>query len=848
MKKTISMFLAVCILAGTMMNGTAAQAAVSENVLFFESFDGDSELDNSIWEYANNVRVENGELLIANGNYPLLRLPNMNGKKSYELSYRVKFEQAGGAWKAYNEKGGAYVGFGSAVPGMGFSWIRNEPRDGIMNSAADINKWYTIKIEFCTDSFNRYTKWTLLDELGKIADVQARAELYNGTDGTVIPGSAEVTVEKIYFWNDGNKGNIHVDDIMLKEVTPNELIIENFAAAYRDTKLWVNNEHGVTEDGVMTINAGEYPYFKLPNSLDTEKAYRVSYKIKGTTASASSNVHELYKAYSDVGGANFIGYRPGKGFTCEGNEWKEPFVVDGAEYEKLNEWYLVEVEFCQSKKNGYSKWTIRDAEGNELFSKMEEGGLKKYTDGEGFIDQNLAGTNICLWNNMADAPVVVDDITVSLVPTERNYDLLLEETFDAENLDKLKENGNGWHGEGGGTVTVADGTLQLNKGAWIYFDVPNKTNQAAYKVSYDIKVTGESVSESEGILPNTSLVANTAPDYLLGVYNPLRGLSAHKLDFDPKHTIPVSQANDKWYTVTVEFSENEDNSFEKCTLTDTATGEVVGKYSHPYLESGSSSEKVTSNATSYYFWNRGGEGAVAYIDNVKFERISSLRFDSETDITATDYFGNQVKVTDGITTAAAKFDMQFTAAVTQESAAAGITLKEKNNGALVPAQVLADGRTAALVLEQLLKANTTYILGIADTVKSESGDVLDGAVTIEFTTAAAENVKAAIDTLPAANIGELTPGATISVGGVIVNPTADTKTATMVAVFYADGVLTDMQSDKTWSAAAGKAQRMDFKIKVPNDMSRIDKMKIFLWSNLSEMVPYGKYRELLPAE
>lgn len=830
-----------------MVFGLVVQAAEGENILYHEDFDGEAALDAN-WDYSSHGTVSGGELLVANGKYPLLKLPAMENGKSYELSYKVKFEQAGGAWKCYNEVARAYMGFGSAVPGRGFSWIRNEPKDGVMNGAADLNKWYTVKIEFCTDSANRYTKWTLLDETGKIVDAQARAALYSGTEGSVISVDTEVSVKKIYFWNNGNSGNIHVDDIMLKEVVPTgELVIENFAGEFCDSNLWKNNTHGTIENGVMTIEAGKYPYFKLPDSLDTEKAYRVSYKIKGSTATANTGTQTLYKAYSDVGGANFIGYKPGQGFTCAGNDWTDTFIVTGAEYEKLNEWYLVETEFCQSAANGYSKWTIRDASGKELYSKRIEGGLKKYTGGEGFVTQNLAGTNICLWNNMSDASVAVDDFTVSLIPPKESSNVLLEETFDVVDLTALKANGNGWRGNGGGTVTVADGMLQLHKGAYIYFDILKKTNKNVYKVSYDIKVTGESVSESDGMLPNTALVANTSPDYLLGVYNPLKGLSTHKLDFAAEHTISVSQANDKWYTVTAEFSENADISFMKVTLIDKASGEIVGTYAHPYLEGGSSNQMITANATSYYFWNRGSDGSVAYIDNVKFEKIFPPYLNPDIDITATDYFGDSVKVTDGMTTMIEKIDMRFLTAITQESAAAGITLKEKD-GAAVLTQISADEKNVSMTFGQLLKANTTYVLSIADTVESTADIIFDGPITIEFITAAEEKAAAAINPLPVANLGALTAGGTFQVDAVVVNPGDNEVAATMIAAFYSDNVLVNAQISNPLSVSVGKTQRLNFDIAVPQDMSRIDLMKVFLWSDLSGLVPYGEYRELLPAE
>jgi len=707
-----------------------------------------------------------------------------------------------------------------------------------------LNKWYTVKVEFCTDPANRYSKWTLLDDMGNIIDCQARAALYSSYQN-VIPSNTEAIIKSIYFWNDGNSGNIHIDDITLKEVTPSELVIENFASDFRDSNLWVNNTHGTIANGVMTIEAGKYPYIKLPDSLNVEKAYKFSYKIMGTTRCNASDTEKyaLFKPYSDVGGANFVGYRPGQGFTCVGNDWTDSFKVTGPEYEKLNEWYMVEVEFCQSTTIGYSKWTIKDSAGKILYSKKINGGLKKYTDGEGFVTQNLAGSKICLWNNMSDAPVVIDDIKISQISGTISDTVLLDETFDVEDITALKNNGNGWRGNDGGIVTVENNELQLHSGAWIYFDIPQKTNVDAYRVSYDIKMTGVTGTERiNGVIPNTALVATGG--YLLGVYNPLLGLCPHKLDFSPQYTIPVSEANGKWYTVSVEFSENADISFMKCTLTDRESGQIVGVYNHPYLESDTSNAMVTNNSTSFYFWNRGGEGSIAYIDNVKFEKIDiSLDINVNTDIVAKDCFGNDVKLGDGVTPALTDIYMTFTDYVTQESAESSIMLREKD-GEEVLSNVSVVGKTVILNLEKLLKVGTTYELLINDTVSTAAGITLKGPVMIEFTTGTPPVVDAI--NVPAANLSELIPNGVLTIEVVSGNFTSIDKKATVISTFYSDTGLESVQIFDPVMVPAGEVNNWTVDINVPEDLSQIVLMKVFLWNDLTEMRPYLDSVELLP--
>ena len=642
--KIISIILAAAMLAGLVT--VSAAATTDENILYFEDFTGDSELDSAVWAYANHGNVSNGELLVATGKYPRLSLPDMEASKSYELSYKVKFEQAGGAWKVYNEIANAYLNFGCAVPGTGFSWEYNEPKDGICTNEADVNKWYTVKVEFCADPTNRYTKNTLLNEEGELVDYRVRSDLYNGAGiPAAIPTDTAVTVKPIYFWNDKNAGNIYVDDITLKEVRHNgEIFAETFSGT-RDAKVWVNNDHGTIENGSMTIEHGKYPYLKLPSALNTSDAFKISYKIKGTSASADTDAGKIFKPYVEKGGGNLVSYRPGYGFSVAANNWDEDFGVTGDEFKKLDTWYIAETEFCQSDSNGYVKWTIKNEAGEVLHTKEFAGGYKEFEGGEGYVTENLAGTNICLWNNMSEASVVIDDFTIS---------------------------------------------------------------------------------------------------------------------------------------------------------------------------------KVLEKATP-----------VLYID-------------VDTDINATDYSGKTAKLTDGITPALEKISMKFSDEVTKEAAEANIMLKEKDGEAVV-SEFSIDGKTVIMTLSELLVSGATYELVIEDTLKTENGVAVEGPVTIEFVAGASNDAVAKINTLPVKNLGELTAGGSIEVSAVVANPTNSDKNAVMIVAFYDGTLMVNAQLSEVKTVNPGKVETVPITVSVPQDITNITAMKVFMWHNLTGIAPYAEFEEVLPA-
>ena len=833
--KIISIILAAAMLAGLVT--VSAAATTDENILYFEDFTGDSELDSAVWAYANHGNVSNGELLVATGKYPRLSLPDMEASKSYELSYKVKFEQAGGAWKVYNEIANAYLNFGCAVPGTGFSWEYNEPKDGICTNEADVNKWYTVKVEFCADPTNRYTKNTLLNEEGELVDYRVRSDLYNGAGiPAAIPTDTAVTVKPIYFWNDKNAGNIYVDDITLKEVRHNgEIFAETFSGT-RDAKVWVNNDHGTIENGSMTIEHGKYPYLKLPSALNTSDAFKISYKIKGTSASADTDAGKIFKPYVEKGGGNLVSYRPGYGFSVAANNWDEDFGVTGDEFKKLDTWYIAETEFCQSDSNGYVKWTIKNEAGEVLHTKEFAGGYKEFEGGEGYVTENLAGTNICLWNSMSDASVVIDDFTISKV-AESDNPVLFNDDFSADTI-----NTDIWesHGE-----TVADGAMLISNGDWPTLKMPALSADNTYRFSYKVMApTANGEKDSDLLKVMHSDAAGNGRSF--GSYRPGYGFVFNSLNWgEPNFAYTQTGV---WYTVETMFCEKEGSQFTKWTVKD-EDGKVLFSNRVDSLWNANASVATTASVSGakIWFYNNSSSALDIYVDDVKLEKATPVLYiDVDTDINATDYSGKTAKLTDGITPALEKISMKFSDEVTKEAAEANIMLKEKDGEAVV-SEFSIDGKTVIMTLSELLVSGATYELVIEDTLKTENGVAVEGPVTIEFVAGAANDAVAKINTLPVKNLGELTAGGSIEVSAVVANPTNSDKNAVMIVAFYDGTLMVNAQLSEVKTVNPGKVETVPITVSVPQDITNITAMKVFMWHNLTGIAPYAEFEEVLPA-
>ena len=809
-KKILSIVLSVTMLAGT---AVAVRAENGNNIIYSEDFNGDTALDSS-WN-ANGGVVENDVLKIKQGGWPQLNFAGTADSKIYEFSYRMKFDMAGGTMMNYNR--GMDIGFGTAVPGTGIGNFKKYTSIDDLADITGLNVWYTVKAEFCTDAVHRYIKYTILDENGQELYAEKDNKIYK--NGTACGMFDSISLNNLCFWNKNNTGNVYIDDVVLKEIgeipESNVIFEEHFTDNKFDLSLW-EQQGAVFENDSMAIPQGKYPYLYIPDVSDKNSAYRLSYKIKGVT---NGNNVKIYGDRSSNRG--FGGYDSNLGFSFKALNVKD-YSVEYSTADYNNEQYTVEVDFCEKEGLQYTRWTLKNEYGDVLY-RTKVNGLWNSEKGETVTD-SIFGKRICFWNSGSnESTVYIDDVKLENIGSSINF----EEDFEVSDIEALYADGNGWRRNVNGSIE--DGKLKLPCGAYIYFDI-DKSKDAPYKISYDIMTTGETETTD-----GTALIVNDK--YLLGAYNPLVGLDTYKHTFDDVNTIPVSQANGKWYTVTAEINETKANGYMKYTLTDKAENKEVGSYTLPMLKD-EKDNAIEENAGAFYFWNRGGAENVTYIDNLKLEEIEQKMY--MTSVTALDLAENSLEITDNITPLIGKINIQLTSSVAEVN---GISLKAAD-GTDVDITAVPIGKNIVITLNEALKSNTDYTFAVTNELNSEMDIALENPITVNFTTNARETI-GRIKSIGAENIDGLTSGGTVEVKAAVANSDKESKTAAVIAAFYSGDILEDVRIKNDITVGAGEiADDITFEVDVPADISKLTSMKVFLWDSISGLVPYADYAEL----
>lgn len=847
-KKFLSLVLAVSMIATCVFAGTVS--AAEETVLFHETFDAD--LNGAYWS-VNGAAVSDGAMKVANGNWPVLWLTYLgityDPLKSYEFSYRVKFTSDAGSngcsWKCYdyNNRGTIY---GGAAVGKGFGFETADPNYSVKEGfEANTGKWYTVKTEMRTDAATRYIKRTLLDEDGSEIASYSDTNIYKSPDDVqekVAQGDNEQIINQICFWNCGLTDDVFVDDIIIKEVEPSVVPVENnlifeetFANDTFDNASSWTQHTAVVDNGTLKVPGNSWPVMTMPTPSKKDAAYKFSYRIKTDSDTSGTLVGDLFRVLSTDYKRAFGSYKPGSGAIFRNSLWSTEVASAPWELFKKDEWYTFETTFCEKSGSQYTKWSIKNADGDEIYADGVNYLPDALNPGTADDSGSVFGKGMYFWNADTTGNVTfwIDDIKLEKVQIEEIEEEIsfVDEKFDAADLSGL----NGWRGANG-DVSIDSGTLKLSEGSYIYFDVPGKNGNDTYKITYDVMVEGETGSANNSI----ALLGNDI--YFLGNFNPLTGLGNTFGFAEPNEIIPVTNGNGKWYTVSVEFCESKDNGFMRYSLTDRETGALIGTYLCPYLKSSEGAADVSGiNATSYYFWNRGAAGTVAYIDNLKFIRTSNAMYLDK--VTATDYAGNVLSLDDGISPAVENIKVGFTAKVTDASAKGGISLKEKASNTDVDFAFSSEGKNAVLTFAAPLKGNTEYQLIVSKDVKSANGTALAGESTVDFVTGAADTL-GRIKPLGVSDIASLTPGGTLNVEASIANAENESRDAVIIAAFYSNGVLCSVQNGSTEEVNAASVKDIAFTVNVPKDMKDVTCVKIFLWSGFDGMKPYCAFAEL----
>lgn len=841
-KKFLSLILAVSMIATCVFAGTVS--AAEEKVLFHETFDAD--LNSSYWT-ANSAAVSDGAMKVANGNWPVLELTDLgityDPLKSYEFSYRVKFTEATAdgfnAWKCYDYSNNGTI-YGGAKVGKGFAYETADPTYSVREDfEANVGKWYTVKTEMRTDAATRYIKRTLLGEDGNEIASYSDTNIYYGDNKETYGDDAQI-IKNICFWNNDIAGVVLVDDIIIKEVEPSVVPVENnlifeetFANNTFDNASSWSQHTAVVDNGALKVPGNSWPLMTMPTPSNKDAAYKFSYRIKTDSNTSGTQDGDLFRVVSNDYRRAFGSYKPGSGAIFRNSLWSTEVASAPWELFEKDEWYTFETTFCEKSGSQYTKWSIKNANGDEIYADSVNYLPDALTPGTADDSGSVFGKGMYFWNVDSTGNVTfwIDDIKLEKVQIEEIEEEIsfVDEKFDAADLSGLS----GWSGAVGG-VSIDNGTLKMPQNSYIYLNIPNKNGNDTYKITYDVMVDGETNSAANSI----ALIS----DYFLGNFNPLTGLGNTFGFKEPNEIISVTNGNGKWYTVSVEFCESKDNGFMRYSLTDRETGTLIGTHLCPYLKSSQGAADVSGmNATSYYFWNRGATGTVAYIDNLKFIRTSNAMYLDK--ITVTDYAGNVLSLDDGISPAVENIKVGFTAKVTDASANGGISLKEKASNTDVDFALTSDGKNAVLTFAAPLKGNTEYQLVVSKDVKSANGTALIGESIVDFVTGAADTL-GRIKPLGVSDIASLTPGGTLNVEASIANAESESRDAVIIAAFYSNGVLCSVQNGSTEKVNAASVKDIAFTVNVPKDMKDVTCVRVFLWSGFDGMKPYCAFAEL----
>ena len=694
-----------------------------------------------------------------------------------------------------------------------------------------------------TDAATRYIKRTLLGEDGSEIASYSDTNIYKSPDDVqekVAQGDNEQIINQICFWNCGLTDDVVVDDIIIKEVEPSVVPVENnlifeetFANDTFDNASSWTQHTAVVDNGTLKVPGNSWPVMTMPTPSKKDAAYKFSYRIKTDSDTSGTLVGDLFRVLSTDNKRAFGSYKPGSGAIFRNSLWSTEVASAPWELFKKDEWYTFETTFCEKLGSQYTKWSIKNADGDEIYADSVNYLPDALTPGTADDSGSVFGKGMYFWNADTTGNVTfwIDDIKLEKVQIEEIEEEIsfVDEKFDAADLSGL----NGWSGAVGG-VSIDNGTLKMPQNSYIYLNISGKNGNDTYKITYDVKVEGETDSAANSI----ALIS----DYFLGNFNPLTGLGNTFGFKEPNEIIPVTNGNGKWYTVSVEFCESKDNGFMRYSLTDRETGTLIGTYLCPYLKSSQGAADVSGmNATSYYFWNRGADGTVAYIDNLKFIKTSNAMYLDK--ITATDYAGNVLSLDDGISPAVENIKVGFTAKVTDASAKGGISLKEKASNTDVDFAFSSEGKNAVLTFAAPLKGNTEYQLVVSKDVKSASGTALAGESTVDFLTGAADTL-GRIKPLGVSDIASLTPGGTLNVEASIANAENESRDAVIIAAFYSNDVLCSVQNGSTEEVNAASVKDIAFTVNVPKDMKDVTCVKIFLWSGFDGMKPYCALAEL----
>ena len=673
-------------------------------------------------------------------------------------------------------------------------------------------------------------KYTVKDESGE--NILAESEKIDGLwrdswDPREVGDNESFLSQSIHPYNLTNN-TVEIKDIILTEVPfYGEIFKYEFNNEFDYDGRWLRIGEGNTKiaDGALQIADGGWPTVNISAS---EGYYEFSYKVKAADACAG-----VLNTYENISGMNFGQYYAGQSIAL-GIKSEDYAADSGFPVTNKNVWYTVKVSFSANAGEEYAKYAVLDDYGNEVYKKAYYE-IKKSNNGE-------FGTEIVFWNQGGGAFYYIDDVTLTKLEkpaVKSTKRILLDEDFDSGVYDSAA-----W--TGAVDVMVDNGALKFPSNGYIYFNIPNKVKEKAYRITYDIKSDAVRDSDKLGSLhmygENNSL-DETANSNGMSMFNTKNGLyHADGADLEnriPKYAIGKNKIQtNKWYTVEIEFSESggaNNTGFIRMNLIDKETGRVIDDGFEVAL--GYAADQP--NKTKYCLWSCsdtiGGteyENPDFYIDNFKVEELDMVYKRA----VMKDLAGRDVTAHTGVTPALSTIELLFSTPIDTESAKTGITLK-KASGESVSFTGKAEENKYILDLTSVLEENTSYILTVAQEVKAADSDLtLTESSTVSFSTGMAQTMVNFVNITPE----KLTPDtAKIAADIAAYNAGEEQLGMVVIAAFYNGDALIDIETE---DLTVGIQEKLEQKIEFNVPDSQITSSKLFIWNSLNGLVPYDEAR------
>lgn len=757
----------------------------------------------------------------------------------YTLSYKIKADKASESG-AVNVYGAQNISLGRYFPGRGFEGayyldgeVKKAKFSALNENVTAVNVWYIVETEWCNAADNRYMKYTVKNEQG---EVLAESKKLDGLWCDHYYAAADAVANDayptgIYPWNAGTGADVMVKDVTVTAAyTPvyGEVFKYKFNSENDYDSRWVgvNQDNTKIVNGVLQIDNNTWPSVKIDADLGY---YEFSYKVKASDACAG-----VMNVYENISGMNFGQYHAGTSIGV-GSKDTDKDINTGYLTAAKNVWYTIKIAFSANEGEEYAKYTILDSGGAEVYKKTCYE-IQRSSEG-------TFGTEVLFWNQGGGAFYYIDDVTLTKLekPTvKRDSRILIDENFDSGIYDSAV-----WMGASEG-VTVDNKTLQFKSGGYLYFSLPDKVKEKAYRITYDIKSDSVINPDKLGSLhmygENNSADGETSNSNGMSMFSTKNGLY-HGLEADLENRIPKYATGkgkvsaEKWYTVEIEFSETggaDNTGFIRMNLIDKETGRAVDEGFEVAL--GYASEQP--NKTQYCLWSCsdiiGGteyDNPDFYIDNFKVEELDMVYKRA----VMKDLTGKDVTAYSGVTPLLSSIELLFSAPIDAESAS-GITLKKKS-GEAVSFTGKTEGNKYILDLASALEDNTDYVLTVAKEVKAAGSDLtLTKASEMAFRTGTAQTTASFVNITPE----KLTPSTEkIAVDIAAYNAGETALGMVVIAAFYNGDVMIDT---KIQDLTVGVKEKLERKLEFDVSNSQITSSKLFIWNSLDEMLPYDKVR------